>query len=116
MQSYWAKQEGDDKLKWFDAHLTPVGIKQASTAAQFWVDQLSEGMPMPDSYYTSPLSRCLQTCYLTFSGLDLAPEKRFKPQVKEVADAEHVIQKYMLTTTSSCGKRLAAMHAIAVAL
>lgn len=40
-------------------------------------------MPAPESYYTSPLSRCTITANLTFNGLDLPPSRPFVPTVKE---------------------------------
>ena len=41
-------------------------------------------MPAPESYYVSPLFRCLQTANLTFSGLKLPGERPFEPLVKEM--------------------------------
>ena len=40
-------------------------------------------MPPPEKYYSSPLYRCLQTANLTFSSLDVPPDRSFKPLVKE---------------------------------
>ena len=42
-------------------------------------------IPVPESYYVSPLTRCLKTALLTFSNLALPPTARsFQPVVKEL--------------------------------
>ena len=43
-----------------------------------------EKIQVPQSYYTSPLSRCLQTANITFSGLNLPVYYPFIPTVKEL--------------------------------
>ena len=43
----------------------------------------SQQIPVPQSYYTSPLTRCLQTANITFANLKLPPQTPFKPVVKE---------------------------------
>jgi broad specificity phosphatase PhoE len=43
-----------------------------------------EHITPPESYYTSPLSRCLSTANLTFFGLDLPRKHPFVPTVKEL--------------------------------
>jgi broad specificity phosphatase PhoE len=40
--------------------------------------------PLPQSYYSSPLLRCLATAYVTFSGLDHSEESPFIPTIKEM--------------------------------
>jgi broad specificity phosphatase PhoE len=40
--------------------------------------------PAPESYYVSPLQRCLSTSNYTFSGLSLPPNRPFKPIIKEL--------------------------------
>jgi broad specificity phosphatase PhoE len=39
---------------------------------------------VPETYYTSPLTRCLQTANITFSGLDLPSRQPFIPTIKEL--------------------------------
>lgn len=39
-------------------------------------------MPTPQSHYTSPLARCLETTRLVFSGLEVAPDRPFQPVIK----------------------------------
>ena len=70
---------------WADAHLTPNGIAQAQFAHIFWTSEISQQkIPTPQSYYTSPLTRCLSTANITFSGLDLPKAHPFIPTVKEL--------------------------------
>lgn len=70
-------------MTWSDSLLTPEGERQALRVHDFVASQLKLGMPAADSYYTSPLSRCLQTCNFTFTGQKLPSEKPFRPFVKE---------------------------------
>ena len=39
---------------------------------------------MPQSYYVSPLTRCLSTAMLTFSRLELPKNRKFHAVIKEV--------------------------------
>jgi len=41
-------------------------------------------IPAPESYYVSPLQRCLSTANYTFSGLSLPADRPFKPVIKEL--------------------------------
>jgi broad specificity phosphatase PhoE len=80
---YWSLLDGNDTVIWADAHLTENGIAQAHKANNFWLSRInSQKIPTPQSYYTSPLSRCLATANLTFSGLPLPPKQPFIPTIK----------------------------------
>ena len=80
---YWSLLKGNATASWEDAQLTTNGIKQAQIAHDFWSSRISvQKIPVPQSFYTSPLSRCLATANITFSGLDLGKSK-FLPIVKE---------------------------------
>ncbi|KAI9845195.1 MAG: hypothetical protein M1838_001835 [Thelocarpon superellum] len=82
---YWSKQDGNGTVTWADAHLTKTGVAQAQAAHVFWKTQISEEKtPVPASYYTSPLHRCLDTAKITFGGLHLPSSRPFKPIVKEL--------------------------------
>jgi len=82
---YWSEKEGNGTVIWADAHLTPAGIAQAVKANKFWAQQIAtEKIPTPESYYTSPLARCLATANITFSGLNLPSRHPFIPEVKEL--------------------------------
>lgn len=82
---YWSERDGNATATWADAHLTPNGIAQAQIAHNFWARELAtQKIPAPESYYTSPLYRCLQTANVTFSGLRLLRQSPFVPLVKEL--------------------------------
>jgi broad specificity phosphatase PhoE len=79
---YWSERDGNDTFTWADAHLTPAGVTQAEKVNAFWSHLISaEKITPPQTLYTSPLYRCLDTCAITFANLDL-PHKS-KPIVKE---------------------------------
>ncbi|KAK4556652.1 putative phosphoglycerate mutase pmu1 [Recurvomyces mirabilis] len=81
---YWSKLDGNGTVIWSDAHLTAVGEEQARKAGAFLGEQFAFAkMPEPERWYVSPLTRCLQTCDLTWSGLKLHGEHLFKPIIKE---------------------------------
>ncbi|KAI8804974.1 histidine phosphatase superfamily [Cladochytrium replicatum] len=81
---YWSLIDGNGTVSWADAHVTPAGEAQTAIAHAFWVDALANnGLPAPESYYTSPLWRCLQTATLTFANLTLPDDRPFKVIVKE---------------------------------
>lgn len=83
MKCYYSLQNGDANITWFDAHLTTTGLKQAQVAHDAWKTQLQQKVPFPQSFYVSPLHRCLQTADVTFKGLNRTPVP-FAPVVKEV--------------------------------
>lgn len=81
---YWSLVDGNGTVRWDDARLTPEGVKQALAVNAFWASELkNQKVPPPRSYYTSPLTRCLATANLTFSGLELPSRHPFVPTVKE---------------------------------
>ncbi|KAI5271177.1 phosphoglycerate mutase-like protein [Aureobasidium subglaciale] len=79
---YWSQQTGNSTNSWQDADLTPAGTAQALKANKFWSQQLlSQKIQPPQSFYVSPLTRCLKTANLTFSGLSAI--SNFIPTIKE---------------------------------
>ncbi|CAD0107772.1 unnamed protein product [Aureobasidium uvarum] len=79
---YWSQQTGNSTNSWQDADLTPNGIAQALKANTFWAHEISaQKIQTPESFYVSPLTRCLKTANYTFSGLGL---QNFVPEVKEL--------------------------------
>ncbi|KAF2476780.1 phosphoglycerate mutase-like protein [Lindgomyces ingoldianus] len=81
---YWSELDGNGTATWADAHLTATGINQALTVNKFWKHLMQdEKITPPETYYTSPLYRCLSTANLTFSGLDLPRRNQFVPTIKE---------------------------------
>ncbi|KAJ5559604.1 hypothetical protein N7513_002003 [Penicillium frequentans] len=83
---YWAELDGNGTISWYDAALSPTGIAQAQTAHDFWQWLINDQkIHTPDAYYTSPLTRCLETANVTFTGLDMPEDSsEFKPTVKEL--------------------------------
>lgn len=82
---YYSELDGNATVTWADAHLSPLGVTQALAVNQFWTTEIeTQRIPTPQSYYTSPLTRCLQTVNLTFNGLDLPARHPFVPEVKEL--------------------------------
>lgn len=82
---YWSLLDGNGTITWADAHLTPTGIQQALVANSFWSNALATaGIPAPESYYVSPLARCLATANYTFSNLSLPESRPFAPVIKEL--------------------------------
>ncbi|MCJ1446581.1 MAG: hypothetical protein MMC23_007086 [Stictis urceolatum] len=80
---YWSLQDGNGTITWADAKLTQNGIDQAKVAHSFWQQKIKEdSIPTPQSFYTSPLTRCMSTAELTFSGLEL--QHPFVETVKEL--------------------------------
>lgn len=81
---YWSIRDGNDTVRWDDARVTPLGVNQALAVNQFWKIEIEvQKIPTPQTFYTSPLTRCLQTVNLTFSGLSLPRRYLFVPVVKE---------------------------------
>jgi broad specificity phosphatase PhoE len=79
---YWSEKDGNSTVTWADAQLTAAGVTQAKAVNTFWQHLIAdEKIVTPQSYYTSPLYRCLDTARITFDGLSLKP--KFKPVVKE---------------------------------
>ncbi|KAF4343644.1 PMU1-high copy suppressor of ts tps2 mutant phenotype [Fusarium beomiforme] len=81
---YWGLQSGNGTATWEDAELTPAGEAEAYKANAYFKTRFEdEGMPYFDSYYASPLARCVQTAVDTFQSLKLPKDKPFAPMVKE---------------------------------
>ncbi|KAL8866390.1 MAG: hypothetical protein Q9174_006330, partial [Haloplaca sp. 1 TL-2023] len=81
---YWSLLDGNETVEWADARITEKGVEQAKAVNEFWKREIKEQkIPVPGSYYTSPLTRCLSTANLTFAGLELPSRHPFVPTVKE---------------------------------
>lgn len=83
-QCYWSALDGADGLTWLDAHLTPTGIQQAVDVHGLWSEQLPHGIPPPETFYVSPLTRTVQTADATFKELKLPQGKEYRPLIKEL--------------------------------
>ena len=81
---FYSELNGNSTVTWSDAHLSPLGVTQALAVNEFWASEIkNQKIPTPQSYYTSPLTRCLQTANYTFNGLNLPVRYPFIPEVKE---------------------------------
>jgi broad specificity phosphatase PhoE len=81
---YWSERDGNGTVTWADAKLTEAGKQQAKVVKEFWQHLIKdEKISPPESFYTSPLYRCLDTARLTFEGVKLPGNNRFVPVVKE---------------------------------
>lgn len=81
---YWGEINGNASVIWEDAPLDPAGVTQAAVVAHnFWQHEIDvQKIPTPQSYYVSPLTRCLQTANYTYEGLS-GLVRPFIPTVKE---------------------------------
>lgn len=83
---HFSKLDGADGMHWVDARLTPLGEGQAQAAARCWAQQVkSQGMPVSEVFYSSPLMRCLQTARIMHAGPEwgMLGAPRYVPIVKE---------------------------------
>jgi broad specificity phosphatase PhoE len=81
---YWGERDGNGTHTWADAELTEQGVQQALNVQKFWKHLIEdEKITTPQTYYSSPMYRCLDTARLNFEGLELPCNKPFKPVVKE---------------------------------
>ncbi|XPS72849.1 putative phosphoglycerate mutase pmu1 [Ascochyta lentis] len=65
---YYSLLRGADGLVWEDAQLTPLGEQQALDVHRLWTEEVGRGIPVPERFYVSPLTRALQTADLTFGN------------------------------------------------
>jgi len=93
-QDHWSKLDSADGIVFLDAHLTDKGRQQARTAHDTWQRNIALGLPAPESYYCSPLDRCLETCRITFGRLQLPAGRPFVPKVKEVRNSTKLANKF----------------------
>ncbi|KAI4712415.1 hypothetical protein J4E89_002682 [Alternaria sp. Ai002NY15] len=81
---YYAALDGYDGITWADANLTTVGQDQALAVNKLWAEQLPLGIPPPQTYYVSPLTRTIETANLSFKSLPLPSSHPYKPFIKEL--------------------------------
>lgn len=81
---YWSLLDGADGITWSDANLTAVGQGQARDVNKLWKESVGEGIPSPDTFYVSPLTRTIETADLSFEGVPFADGKAYKPLIKEL--------------------------------
>lgn len=84
-QRRWSKLEGDGNRTWYDAELVDEGVEQAKALGTFFAEGVKNmGFPVPDTLYTSPLARCLETTKLVFKDVIEGQGRPFRPAVKEL--------------------------------
>jgi len=76
--------DGAEGIIWADANLTDIGEQQALDAHALWKSLLPGGIPVPETFYVSPLTRAIQTADLSFKELDLPKDRQYEPVVKEL--------------------------------
>ncbi|WFD32336.1 hypothetical protein MSPP1_003381 [Malassezia sp. CBS 17886] len=74
-ENYWAQRTGDGAMYWGpDPRLTPLGADQAAAVHHAWTraraeEGDSQPPPLPEVLCSSPLTRCLDTLYITWRGV-----------------------------------------------
>jgi broad specificity phosphatase PhoE len=81
---YYSLLDGYGGMQWSDALLTDLGKEQARDVNALWGELLPKGIPPPETFYVSPLTRAIETADITFNGLDLPEDRQYKPVVKEL--------------------------------
>lgn len=83
--NHWSYLDGDGKDAWADAELVEKGIDQAKELGDFWTKTAqNDGTPLPETFYTSPLRRCMHTTRLAYTPVTEAYERKFQPIIKEL--------------------------------
>lgn len=72
-------------MTWVDAKLTEDGIGLARHLGNLWLEWAGTMcVPLPETLYTSPLARCLETTKLVYAPVMAKHERSFQPVVKEL--------------------------------
>ncbi|GAA94179.1 uncharacterized protein L969DRAFT_93560 [Mixia osmundae IAM 14324] len=72
---YWSMENGNQSMTWGpDALLTPRGLQQAAEAHRAWQRELKAGAPLPQLFYSSPLSRAASTLKITWTDIVIGPK------------------------------------------
>lgn len=89
---FWQVRDGDGEVNWYDAELTHNGVEQATLLSSAWSANLQDSkdpVPLPKSYYVSPLRRTCQTFHYTWASVtEYFTESNaevFAPVVKELS-------------------------------
>lgn len=59
--------------------MTPLGESQARSANEGWKEQLKAGVPLPQTFYSSPMRRSASTLEITWK--DIVLNKGVRPVV-----------------------------------
>ncbi|KAI6088549.1 phosphoglycerate mutase-like protein [Hypoxylon rubiginosum] len=83
-KNYWSHQNGDGKVTWVDPYLVDKGILEAADLSKLWLyEARKDALPLPETVYTSPLARCLETTKLVYTKVLAEHGRRLQPVVKE---------------------------------
>ncbi|KAI0132388.1 histidine phosphatase superfamily [Xylariales sp. AK1849] len=83
-KSHWSHLDGGFDVTWDDARLVEAGVAQAQENAQLWIDGARDDeMPLPETIYTSPLARCLETTKLVYAPVMSQHGRSLQPMIKE---------------------------------
>lgn len=71
--AYWSHLYGDGVLVWGpDPALTDFGIVQAEDVNATWKKEIISSIPLPASFYSSPLQRATNTLEITWQDIQLS--------------------------------------------
>ena len=80
----YSKIDGNGTVSWGpDALLTDKGKAQAANVSVAWKAQAKLGVPLPQSFYSSPLSRSMDTLNITWADWRLKERGIPQPVVLE---------------------------------
>ncbi|KAK4102360.1 hypothetical protein N658DRAFT_495710 [Parathielavia hyrcaniae] len=71
-------------MTWVDARLTEDGSRLARHLGNLWVEWDAMGVPLPETLYTSPLARRLETTMLVYEPVMAKHGRSLRPVVKEL--------------------------------
>ncbi|KAK0625941.1 phosphoglycerate mutase [Immersiella caudata] len=84
-KKHWSRLEGNGVLTWLDAKLTAEGVMLSQDLGRRWINWSKEqAIPLPETIYTSPLARCLETTRLVYSPALSECGRSLEPVVKEM--------------------------------
>ena len=79
-------------MTWVDPPLTELGRLQRGKPTEFIAHQIEiEKMPPPQSIYTSPQTRGLETTDLLYSGLECFQKSSLAPVVTDVSQLPRTV-------------------------
>ncbi|KAI1414473.1 phosphoglycerate mutase-like protein [Hypoxylon sp. FL1857] len=82
--NYWSRKDGNGEVVWADAQLVEEGILQAQSLAKLWLEEAKkDALPLPNTVYTSPLARCLETTKQVYSTVMAKHGRLLRPIIKE---------------------------------
>lgn len=71
--AYWSHLYGDGVLVWGpDPALTDLGVVQAEDVNATWKKEINSSIPLPSSFYSSPLQRATNTLEVTWQDIQLS--------------------------------------------